>query len=213
MDEGGKWKGEFGLIFVRVVALSSGFRARARALGFLGEEMGLRVEFIIGWRRVIVFSAISLSPSVQREFGLSTCFGSNPADLFGWGRDDEDLLFPQDTSAPEQFAQHRKLLMAAQKAALKQSTNSEIRRLSAQNKSFNRTDAQVGDSILFHKDSSRKSAPRRPGPAGTLDVDEAGATVEFQSQTSKVARNCVRKMGNVHDAGGSDTWTAGHRRS
>ena len=30
-------------------------------------------------------------------------FGSNPADNFGWGDEDEDSLFAQDTSLSEQF--------------------------------------------------------------------------------------------------------------
>ena len=30
-------------------------------------------------------------------------FGSNPADNFGWGDEDEDLLCAQDTSLSEQF--------------------------------------------------------------------------------------------------------------
>ena len=44
--------------------------------------------------------------------------GSNPADNFGWGDEDEDLPFAQDTSLSEQFVAQWKLRMLAQEAAL-----------------------------------------------------------------------------------------------
>ena len=47
--------------------------------------------------------------------------------------------------------------------------------------------------MLFYKTTTRKSAPRRRGPAKILDIDETGVTVKFQSQSFKVARYCVRK--------------------
>ena len=47
--------------------------------------------------------------------------------------------------------------------------------------------------ILFPKPSNRKSAPRWRGPAGKLDIDKAGVTVTFQTQTFKVERRCATK--------------------
>ena len=78
--------------------------------------------------------------------------------------------------------------MRAQEAALKQVADSKLRRLLAYNKSFNCTGINVGDSVLFYKKQNRKRSRRRRGPAKISDVDETGATVAFQSQTSKVAR-------------------------
>ena len=46
-------------------------------------------------------------------------FGSNPADNFGWGDEDEDLLFAQDTSLSGQFVAQWKLRMMAQEAAIR----------------------------------------------------------------------------------------------
>ena len=51
----------------------------------------------------------------------------------------------------------------------------------------------VGDLALFHKAPRKKSKPRWRGPAAILDMDESGATLQFQSQSFKVARFCVRR--------------------
>ena len=83
--------------------------------------------------------------------------------------------------------------MMAQEAALKEVANSKLRRLPARKKSFKCTDVQIGDAAIFFEATNRKIKPRWRGPERILDIDETGATVKFQSQTSKVARFCVRK--------------------
>ena len=47
-------------------------------------------------------------------------FGSNPADLLGWGEGDGDLICVRDTSSPDQFAHQWKLRMMAQEAGLRE---------------------------------------------------------------------------------------------
>ena len=56
-------------------------------------------------------------------------FGSNPAGLFGWGSDEKDLMYTQDTSLARRFVQQCRRRMRAQKAALKEVANSKLRRL------------------------------------------------------------------------------------
>ena len=62
-------------------------------------------------------------------------FGSNPADNFGWGDEDEDLLFAQDTSLSGQFVANWKLRMLARGATLEEIANSKLRGTSAFNNS------------------------------------------------------------------------------
>ena len=83
----------------------------------------------------------------------------------------------------------------AQEAALKEIANSRLRRFSAFNKSSTCADVKIGDAVLFYKARSKKSAPRRRGPALILDIDDACVTAEFQSHIFGVARFCVRKRG------------------
>ena len=69
--------------------------------------------------------------------------------------------------------------------------------------------------VPFYKKQSRKSSPRRGGPAKVLEIDDAGATVSFQSQTSKVARYCVRrrmKDSEIQEGEGRATTTLGESR-
>ena len=66
--------------------------------------------------------------------------GSNPADNFGWGEEDEDLLYAQDTSLSGQFAAQWKLRMLAQKAALKEIANGKLRRILAFKNSLDSVD-------------------------------------------------------------------------
>ena len=120
-------------------------------------------------------------------------FGSNPADNFGWGDEDEDLLFAQDTSLSGQFVANWKLRMLAQEAALKEIANSKLRRILAFNNSFESVDVKVGDEVLFYKAPTKKSIPRWRGPAKVLLIDESGVTLSFQGLTFKVARHCVRR--------------------
>ena len=74
----------------------------------------------------------------------------------------------------------------APEAVLKEAANSELRRLFAQNESSNRADAQVGDTVLFYKASSRKGTQRRRGQATILDIDEAGVTVKYPRRRGTV---------------------------
>ena len=138
-------------------------------------------------------------------------FRSNPMDLFGWEGQDEDLLFAQDTSLAGQFAQQWKLRMQAREATLGEIAKSKLRRLLAQNKSFNCTDVAVGDSVLFYKAKSRKSSPRWGGRAKILEIYETGLTVFFQSRTFKVARFCVRNRLKEKDVAGEE-WKNSLRR-
>ena len=85
--------------------------------------------------------------------------------------------------------------MMAQEAALEEAAKSKLRRLLAYNKSSSCRDVQIGDTVLIYKSTKRKSAPRWRGPEKILDVADAGAPAKFQSQTSEVARYCMR--GNV----------------
>ena len=99
-------------------------------------------------------------------------FGSNPADLFGWGDSEEDLLFAQDTPLAGQFVNQWKLRMRAQEATLREVANSKLRRILAHNQTFNCAELAVGDVVLFRKTPNRKSSPRRRGPAKVLEIDE-----------------------------------------
>ena len=87
----------------------------------------------------------------------------------------------------------------AQEAAPHEVANSEFRRLPARNKSPCCADVKVGDSALFYKAVNRKRTPRRRSLAKISDVDDAGATVKFQSQTFKGARYCARRKVEAQD--------------
>ena len=119
--------------------------------------------------------------------------GGNPADNFGWVGEDEDLLFAQDASLPGQYVAQWKLRAMAQGAALRKIASSKSRRILAFNNSFDIAGVQVGCEVLCYDAPSRKSSPRRRGPAIAFLLDESGDAVSFQGQTFKVARRCVRK--------------------
>ena len=76
----------------------------------------------------------------------------------------------------------------ALEAGLQEVASSKLRRLLAQ-----------GDSVLFYEAANRNGAPGWRGPAKISDIDETRVTVEFQSRTFKVARNCVRKKVEPQD--------------
>ena len=124
------------------------FRERARSLGPSDEEMGSHVAFQIVWLQVVVFRAMApgnqwrlrtlLPASGYSAYRL--VFGSNPADLFVRGGGDEDLLCAQDTLSSGQFGEQSKSRMMAKEVALKGVANSEVRRRSSYEKSFNCTD-------------------------------------------------------------------------
>ena len=134
-------------------------------------------------------------------------------DFLGRGDDDEDLHFARGSSLSEQFVQRYKPRMMAQEAALKEVARRKSRCLLRYDESFNCKDARVGDSVVSYKASNSKGSPRRRGPAKILDVDDAGVTVKFQSQTFKVARHCVRGRLDAQDAGGRIPATTYLRRN
>ena len=118
-------------------------------------------------------------------------FGSSPGGAFGRDDRDEDFFFLQGTSLSGQFAQQREVRMIAQKAALEEVANSELRRLLARNMSFNCTD--VPDTPTFYKTANRLSTPRWRAPATIPDIDDAETTAKFQGQSPESARYSVRK--------------------
>ena len=120
-------------------------------------------------------------------------FGSNSAGNFGWGDEDEDRLFAQDTSLSGQFVAQWKLRMLAQEAASKEIANIKLRRILAFTNPFDSVDVGVGDEVLSYKAPSRESTPCWRGPAKALLLDESGVTLSFQGQTFRAARHCVRK--------------------
>ena len=94
--------------------------------------------------------------------------------------------------------------LLCQEGAPKELANSELRRILAYIKSFNRTDVNVGDSAPLYKAVNLKCTPRRRGPTRILDFDGAGVVAEFPSQTFVVARYCVRKRAEGKDSGEVD---------
>ena len=115
---------------------------------------------------------LNTMPSTNRFSAYQLAFGSNPADNFGWGDEDEDL-FAQDTSLSGQFVAQWKLRMMAQEAALREIANSKLRRILAFNNSFGSADVRVGGEVLFYKALSGKALQ---GPAG----DESRASLFFR---------------------------------
>ena len=63
---------------------------------------------------------------------------------------------------------------------------------------------RIGGAELFHKAVNRKGAPRWRGPAKILDIDDAGVTVKFQSQTFEEAQYCVREKVEGKDVEGAE---------
>ena len=66
-----------------------------------------------------------------------------------------DLMFAQETFISGQFDLNWKLRVMAQEAALKEMARSKLRRQLAHDRSFNRADAEVGDSVLLYKAVNR----------------------------------------------------------
>ena len=134
-------------------------------------------------------------------------FGSNPGDNFGWGAEDGDFFFAQNTSPPGQFVAQWELRMVAQEAALRTLANSMLRRIRAFNNSFDGAGGRVGDEVFIYEAPPQRSAPRRRGPAKVLLLGESGAALSSQGQTFKVARHCVQRKvrGSVeHEASRED---------
>ena len=89
-------------------------------------------------------------------------------------------------------------------AAPEEIANGKQRRLLAYNRSANCADVKVGSSAVFFKAANLKSAPRSRGRDVSPDTDGAGATMKFQSQTFKVARQNARREVDTEDARGVD---------
>ena len=60
---------------------------------------------------------------------------------------------------------------------------------------------ESGSPSDFSRAFNRKSAPRRRGPAVILNINGAGAAVEFQSPSFAAARYCVERKLDAKDAG------------
>ena len=86
-------------------------------------------------------------------------FGSNPADFFGWGNGDEDLLLAQDTSLAGQFVQQWKLRMRA---------------------------IAIGDMALFYKTLNKKSFPDGGGRRKSLKWMKAAVRRHSKVRPSKL---------------------------
>ena len=121
-------------------------------------------------------------------------FESNPVDLCGW----------EAKEKARQFARQWNLRMMPQEGALKELTNSRLRRPLAVNKSLTCTDVKVGDTVVLYKAQRKKSPQRWRSPALILDIDEMGATVKFQPQPFKVSRFRMRKKGADKDVEDSE---------
>ena len=59
---------------------------------------------------------------------------------------------------------------------------------------------QIGEVVPVYEAMNRKTASRWRAAGKILDIDEAGVTVKFQSQTLKVARYRARKKLGEMDA-------------
>ena len=71
-------------------------------------------------------------------------------DIFGRDDKEKDSVFAQDPALSGQFARQWELRMAAQEAALKDAAAKKLRRLSANNKSFNCADVEIGDPAISY---------------------------------------------------------------
>ena len=75
-------------------------------------------------------------------------FWSKPVGVHKWEEKDEAVTLADDTSLSGQFAQHWKLRIMAQEAALKEIADGRLRRALAFNESFSRADVKIGDTVL-----------------------------------------------------------------
>ena len=80
-----------------------------------------------------------------------------------------------------------------QEPTLKAISKSELRRPSLRNGAFGYTDVQAGDAVSFFRQIGRKSAPEWRGPAGVMDLADAGVAAKRQGRTLKVAPHCLTK--------------------
>ena len=100
-----------------------------------------------------------------------------------WWDVDNDLDFAQGAAILGQFVRRWKLRTPAQGAHFEEIANGHLRRLLARNKSFERTNVEVGDSALLYKLVGRVCGSTWRGPSAVLKFDGAGVRVRFRSQT------------------------------
>ena len=203
--------GGYGLIFARIEELISRLRALARALRFWNVVMGFArgiykrsiADDRYAGRQILKQAQWCFNTMISASLYTASRLvcGSNPADFYGWGDQEEALLFAQDISVSGQFAQQWELRMLAREAASEKVANSTLRRLLAYTNTPNCADVKIGDSVLCYKAPSKRSAPKWFGPACALDIDEAGVMKRYPSQTFKVPRTCVRKRADTEEAG------------
>ena len=196
MDAGGEWKNEIWPELRarrRIKSLFQGVGARrgglARGMYNRSKEddrpSGKQIPAEVHWCLNTPISSGGFS-------AYQTVCRSNPGDLYRWEDRDEDLTFARETAPSGQFVRQWKLRKMAQEAALKKIASSVLHKFLAYNKSSNCTDVKIGDTLRCYRLREKKSTPRWRGPALVLDIDETGAAVGPQSQTSNVARFCAR---------------------
>ena len=109
-------------------------------------------------------------------------FGPDPADVYTWRDGDSDLGFLLATSVFRRFAKQWKSRALAQEVSLKEIPKSKLRLLQVPKRAFECVDAQVGASVILHKQIGRTSAPKWSGPAMKLEKDETGVAMKFRDQ-------------------------------
>ena len=149
----------YGLIYAPILISSYRIRVLARAPGFRSVGMAWPVGIYDRMHADGRYAGRQLTSEVQfclktmlstnRFSAYQLLFGNNPADNFGWGGEDEDLLFAQDASLCGHFVAQWDLRLMAQEAALKKIANSKLRRILAPNNSFGSADVRVGDEVLL----------------------------------------------------------------
>ena len=93
------------------------------------------------------------------------------------------------------------LRISAQEAPLKELANSNSRRLLAHNRSFERTDVGVGDSVNFYRNAGWRrfgvltKLVSRPSSKGTLSRRIIFARARGLSRRMRVKRNEIRRRG------------------
>ena len=118
-----------------------------------------------------------------------------------WRDNDSNLDFAQDPTISGQFPQKWKLRTMAQGTASKKIAHNSLRRLLADNKSFDCADRKVAGAGIFCKLPGRKSAPKWRGPTYIRGIDETGVAAKFRGSTFKVARFCVRERVDPMEVG------------
>ena len=116
---GGNGTTIYGLICALIALSSSSTRARARNGLARGIYNRMNADGRYAGRRLITelpFCVNGMLPT-NGSSAYQMVFGGNPADNFGWGGEDGDLLYVQDTSLPGQFGAQWKLRAMAREAA------------------------------------------------------------------------------------------------